>query len=202
MMGTARQPSRSSFVEWLRRATLKDPDAPPAPAAPTRSLEEARAASRSADDKERLIGLLAAPVAAAIALMTTSALIANDPPALLASGLPNKLHVSVGVYHELLLALLGLTMVMLATAWFRKRLYLGMAIALYGLALFNMHYWGFGIPFLMAGSWLIVRAYRLQREVRAAAGELPGASGYARSARVAGNKRYTPPTERRRTIKG
>ena len=187
MMGTARGRNGSPFVEWLRRNTLKDPDAaPPAPPATP---------ARVADDKERLTGLLAAPFAAAIGLITTSTLIANDPPALLANGAVNKLHVTVGIYHELLLALLALALVMIGSAWFRKRLPLAMSMALYGLALFNMHYWGFGIPYLLAGSWLLVRSYRAQR--LSASG--PGAAQRAPApSRPSGNKRYTPPVPARR----
>jgi len=194
MMGTARGRNGSAFVEWLRRSTLKDPDAPPParPAAPA-TLEEARAAARSADDKERLTGLLAAPFAAAIGLITTSTLIANDPPALLANGTINKLHVAIGVYHELLIALLGLALAMIVGAWFRKRLVLSISMALYGLALFNMHYWGFGIPYLLAGSWLLVRSYRAQRDLRAAVTHLGGGARSPLSSRPTGNKRYTPP---------
>ena len=73
---------------------------------------------------------------------------------------------------------------MLAFAWFRKRLYLGMVIALYGLAVFNLHYWGFGIPFVMAGAWLLVRAYRLQRDLRVATGDLPQSDRASRAAAV------------------
>ena len=41
-----------------------------------------------------------------------------------------------------------------------------MVMALYGLAVFNLHYWGFGVPFILAGAWLLVRAYRLQRDLQ------------------------------------
>jgi len=205
MMGTARSVGGYPFMDRLRRAMLKpvDPDAAPvAPAGPPPTVEEARAAVRSADDKERLIGLLAAPVAAGIALITTSTLIANDPPALLANGTLNKLHVSVGVYHELLIALMALAFVMIGSAWFRKRLFLGVSAALYGLALFNMHYWGFGIPYLMIGSWLLVRSYRAQRELKAAEAGLPGpgrgGAGGSPGYRPMSSKRYTPPTQARR----
>ena len=53
---------------------------------------------------------------------------------------------------------------MLATAWWRKRLYLGIVMALYGLTVFNLHYWGFGIPYLLCAGWWIVRAYRAGAE--------------------------------------
>jgi hypothetical protein len=91
----------------------------------------------------------------------------------------------------------------LATAWLRKRLALGIVMALFGLGIFNLRYWGFGIPFLMGGAWLLVRAYRLQQKLKAAGG---GQSGYSSSnGRLPSsggvlprpNKRYTPPTERR-----
>ena len=43
-------------------------------------LEELESQVRLANDKERLIGLLAAPVAAAIGIVVISTLIVNDPP--------------------------------------------------------------------------------------------------------------------------
>ena len=62
---------------------------------------------------------------------------------------------SVSLYHEVAAALVILSVVMLTTAMLRKRLYLGIVMALYGLTVFNLHYWGFGIPFIMAGAWLL-----------------------------------------------
>ena len=72
-------------------------------------------------------------------------------------------------------------------------------MALYGLAVFNLHYWGFGIPFILAGAWYLVRAYRLQRDLKEATGDVPGTrpgpvgawSDRRRATRP--NKRYTPP---------
>jgi hypothetical protein len=164
------------------------------------SLEELQAAVRSADDKERLIGLLAAPLAAIISILVTGALITNDPPALLKNGKVNKLHVSVTVYHDLAAVLLALSVLMLAMAWFRKRLFLGIVMALYGLAVFNLRYWGFGIPYVMCAAWLMIRSYRLQRSLREATGtDSPRSTGAPRRRTAAGSsrpgvsKRYTPP---------
>ncbi len=50
------------------------------------------------DDKERLIGLIVAPIAAAIAIMVTGALIGNDPAARLADGAVNTRHVNPSLY--------------------------------------------------------------------------------------------------------
>ena len=166
--------------------------------------EELAAAVRTADDKERLIGLLAAPLAAGIGLVVISALIANDPPQRLKSGRVNPAYVSVGLYHEVLIVLLALALGMLVAALLRKRLFMGLTMALYGLAVFNLHYWGFGIPFLIAGAWYLVRSYRLQRALREATGDAPRrpASGGGRAAPGGSgpraNKRYTPPRPPRR----
>ncbi len=194
---SARARERGALGDRLRAAFLKPPKpgaAPPASSAP-RSVEELEAASKYADDKERLIGLVAAPLAAAIGFLVIDALIANDPPARLADGGINKLHVSIGLYHELLLVLLGLSVLMLATALLRKRLFLGMGAALYGLAIFNLHWWGFGIPFILCAAWLLVRSYRLQRDLKEAKGDgrfsSSSAGGYG--ARPGTSKRYTPP---------
>ena len=111
-------------------------------------------------------------------------------------GLVNPQHVSVSLYHSLTLVLLGLAILMLVMGWLRKRLFLGIVMSLYGLAVFNLHYWGFGIPFILGGAWLLVRAYRAQRELRVATGDLPSrrAGGGPAVARPKANKRYTPPT--------
>jgi hypothetical protein len=179
----------------LRDAMLKP--APPGeasqPVPASQTLEQLQAAERYADDKERFLGLIAAPLAAAIGFLIANYLVDHDPPAL-KNGVANPLHQNVTTYHTLELALLVLAFVMLATAWYRKRLFLGMAMALYGLGVFNLHYWGFGVPFLLAGAWLLVRSYRAHQAVRTASGEGGGrgggASGYSRPR---ANKRYTPP---------
>jgi hypothetical protein len=119
--------------------------------------------SRDPLDRERLIGLVAAPVAAAIAFVVTAALVANDPATLLADGKPNPLHVAVSHYQDTLLVLLALSILILVMALWRKRLYLGMVAALYGVTLFNLRYYGFALPFVLGGAWLIVRAYRDHR---------------------------------------
>lgn len=152
-----------------------------------------------ADDRERGIGLLAAPISGAIGVVVTSTLISNDPP----ESSPH--HVAVAVYHELLIVLMVLALGMLVFSMLRRRLLLGVVMALFGLTLFNMHYWGFGIPYLIAGSWYLVRSYRMQREWREANGEAgpsgtrpaTGRSGPP-SARPGASGRYTPPTARRR----
>jgi hypothetical protein len=166
------------------------------------TVEELQLAVRYANDKERLIGLLAAPFAAAIGLLIGNALIAHDPAARLANGSVNKLHVSVGLYDEAMLALVALAVVMLITAFFRKRLYLAIVLALYGLTVFNLHYWGFGIPYLAVGAWMLVRVYRLQKALREATGDTPRygqsrpGNGTPYSSRPRANRRYTPPTSR------
>ncbi len=163
-------------------------------------MGELEAAVRSADDKERLIGLIAAPLAAGIGMLVISALVTNDPAARLKDGRLNSLHVNPAIYHDLLIVLLVLSVAMLAAAWSRKRLYLGVVTALYGLAIFNLHYWGFGVPFIMVAAWLLVRSYRLQRDLRAAAGEPAGGRSHRAGTPARGrgpqSRRYTPPPTR------
>lgn len=188
-----RRSDRDPLGERMRSAVLKDPAAAgrEAAAGPT-TVEEIEAAIKRADDKERLVGLLLAPVAAAIGLVVTASLIANDPSSRLADGLVNPKHVSTSLYTELGAVALVLALLMLVMAWYRKRLYLGIVMALYGLSIFNLHFWGFGIPYIIAGAWLLVRAYRLQQQLKLAkgggGGTFPGSAGP--------NKRYTPPTRR------
>ena len=195
-----RRPDAVPLSDRMSSTFLKPPKpgAAPADVVPD-SVEELEATIKYANDKERIIGLIAAPVAAAIGFIITTVLISNDPAPLLADGKPNKLHVSVGLYHEVLIALLALSVVMMITALLRKRLFLGIVTALFGLTVFNLHYWGFGVPFLMCGSWLLVRSYRLQRALREATGDVqPRSGGGARAtgsgSRPRANKRYTPPT--------
>ena len=132
------------------------------------SAAELEAEIRSANDQERFIGLVAAPLAAAIAILVIGSLIANDTVARLKHGQVDTLHYSLSLYRDLGGVLIALSILMLVTAVWRKRLYLGIVTALYGLAIFNLHYWGFGVPFIMVSAWLLVRAYRLQRDLHEA----------------------------------
>jgi hypothetical protein len=163
------------------------------------TIPELEAAIKRADDKERAIGLVAAPVAAAIVFLVMATLVHNDPSALLSNGLANPRHVNPNIYTELGLVTLALALVMLAGAWFRKRLVVGIASALYGLSFFNLHYWGFGVPYIIIGSWYMVRAYRLSQKLKLA--RLADATNYGPGGSEARpNKRYTPPTAPPRRI--
>jgi hypothetical protein len=156
--------------------------------APT-TVPEIEAKIKRADDKERLIGLLAAPVAALIGLLVTGGLIASDPKV-------GAKHVAPSTYVELGAVTLALALVMLGTAWFRKRTFLGIAMALYGLSLFNLRWWLFGIPYIIGGSWYLVRAYRLSERLKFAKAAEGGATGTANGLgppRPQQSKRYTPP---------
>jgi uncharacterized membrane protein len=160
------------------------------------TIPEIEAAIKQANDKERLIGLLAAPVAAAIGLLITASLVANDPKAHYANGQIDKLHANPSTYVAFGAVAMVLALVMLGAAWFRKRLVLGIATALYGLSIFNLHFWGFGIPFIMIGAWYLVRAYRLSEKLKHAKTDegAGGATGYRPPAtRPQPSKRYTPP---------
>ena len=149
---------------------------------------EIEAAAKRSNDKERLVGLLVSPVAAAIGFLVTTALVANDPK------LPDPHHVNPNQYTEFGLLAMALSLAMLGTAWFRKRTFFGIASAMYGLSLFNLHYWGFGVPYILIGSWYLVRAYRLAEKLKAVrAGDITSPRTAVK--RTGGpNKRYTPPT--------
>jgi hypothetical protein len=187
--------SKEPIIDRLKRAILKPaPEAPlgkdeEAQPAPAPTVEELQDQLKAADDKERAVGLIAAPLAGGIGILVISALISKDPAA------PSRLHVNVSTYHELTGVLVVLALLMIVMALLRKRLYLGIVLALYGLAIFNLHYWGFGVPFLLAGAWLLVRAYRLQRDVKEATGGGSRTGSTADGAsRPTPSKRYTPPT--------
>ena len=98
-----RDPDGPSLGERLRRAFIKpvDPGAAVATKATParRPVADIEADLRAANDKERLVGLLAAPLAGIIGILVTNDLIVHDPPARV-RGHANKLHVSVSVYHN------------------------------------------------------------------------------------------------------
>jgi hypothetical protein len=191
---------RPSFKERLSKALLKPP--PPKPEGDDgkpASVEELESAVSTMDDKERLIGLIVAPIAAAIAITVTGALIGNDPAARLADGAVNTRHVNPSLYAEVGAVLLVMSVLVLVFSLLRKRLFVGIVTALYGLAIFNLHYWGFGVPFLLVGAWYLVTAYRLQRDLKEATADGSGgtrrpARGSPSASRPQPSKRYTPPT--------
>jgi len=184
-----RDDTERSFGQRVIGVFVKDAPEKPDPAATPVTVTELEGLSAHADDKERLIGLLAAPIAAMIGLVVSASLIANDPKRLLANGQVNKLYVNPSLYAEIGGVAVVLAVVMLAMAWYRKRLYLGITMALYGLSIFNLHFWGFGVPYIMVGAWLLVRAYRYQSQLKLARTKDASRIGPARA-----NKRYTPPS--------
>ncbi|HTT87846.1 MAG TPA: hypothetical protein VMF60_10790, partial [Acidimicrobiales bacterium] len=184
---------KAPLAERLRDAMVKPvgAEAPSQPATarkPTRA-EDIEAELRSATDNERLLGMLAAPFAAVIGFI-----VANTNPN----------HVSEGLKHEDELVMLGLSLLILLTAVLRKRLFLAIALALFGLTSFDLHLWGFAIPYILGAAWLLVRSYRLQRELKAAGSATAprpraGGKGIPYSARARASKRYTPPTPPKRS---
>ncbi len=156
---------------------------------PARPVEEIQEDLRSSNDKERTIGLVVAPVAAIVGLTISTASINHA----------RTLHQSVHVYEELTYLLFGLAALILVASLLRKRLFQGITIALFGLAVFQLHYTyvGFAAPFILVGAWYMVRSYRLQQELKRSDADV----GVARrsvspsgGSRPRANKRYTPPT--------
>ena len=178
----AADPDKPTLSERFTRLVLKADSRPEAEVeGPPETVEELEEAVAHADDKERLIGLAAAPLAGLIAILVVSTLGSK-------SAKPTST-----VDSSLTLVLFGLAFIMLGSAWFRKRMFLGVACALYGLSIFNLHYWGFGVPFLLIGSWYLVRAYRLSQKLKLAKeDDGPSAAG-GPARRAQPNKRYTPP---------
>jgi hypothetical protein len=186
---------KARLVDRLRNAALKDED-PKAAAQPRGAYElsgeDLEIEEKRANDKERAIGLLAGPLATIITFLVVHTLVVNDPSASLSDGAVNKLHVSLSTYSHLFLVLIILSFGITGMALWRKRLYMGIVTSLYGLAIFNLHYWGFGVPFVMVGAWYLVRTYRLHRKLKEAT-----AGGPSVTSRSTSNKRYTPPTRSR-----
>ena len=188
-----------TFFQRLRYTMVKPDDSGKVKEEePQMSREELEATIARADDKERNIGLVAAPVGAIVALIISSDLIHH-------AQLTGQ---STSEYQTLTFVLLGMAVLLLVTSWLRKRFFIGVVMALFGLGIFNLHYWGFGVPFLMGGAWYLVRAWRLQSKLKLAGGgskqsygppnsrvssnRLPSAGGVLPRP----NKRYTPPTEK------
>jgi hypothetical protein len=175
---------------WQRlKYTVVQPDAIESDktVADDRTVEELQEAIGRSDDKERAIGLIAAPLAALVGIIISSATIQNA----------KNTHQSTTVYVELTYVILGMAVLILVSSLLRKRLFQGVTMALYGLAVFNLRFWGFGVPFLLAGAWYLVRAYRLQQALkRAEAAEgptRPKGTTTQSAPRPRRNKRYTPP---------
>ena len=120
----------------------------------------------------------------------------SDPPAHLADGAVDKLHVNPSDYAWLLLVLLILSFGMSAMSLWRKRIPLGIFTALYGLSVFNLGYFGFGVPFILVAAWYLVRAYRLRRNLKESTAEEPPAA----TDRPTSNKRYTPPSSSQKRL--
>jgi hypothetical protein len=188
-----------TFFQRLRYTMVKpDDDGNVKQDEPQLSREELEATIARADDKERNIGLVAAPIGAIVTLFVSADLIHHA----------QQTGQSTSTFQALTFVLLGMAVLILVASWLRKRLILGIVLALFGLGIFNLKYWGFGLPFLLAGSWYLVRAWRLNSKLKLAGGgsgrsygppnskvapnRLPSAGGVLPRP----NKRYTPPTEK------
>ncbi len=135
------------MTRWERlKYSVVQPDDDPSDKASDRSAEEVGAIIARADDKERAVGLIAGPVSAAISFIVITALIDRNSVA------GAKHFTPASTYHELLLVLLGLGVLILVTALLRKRLFLAISMALYGIALFQLGWLGFAVPFVLGGA--------------------------------------------------
>src|ERR1700722_16136054 len=184
---------RMTFWQRLKYSMVRPDDDPKeVKEVEIRPVDEIQAEIARSNDKERAIGLVAAPVAAFVGLIIGDASVNYA-----------KTHnLSTSVYDDLIFVLLGLAVLILLTSWLRKRMFQGITLALYGLAIFQLHYtyFGFAAPFLLAGSWYLIRAWRLQQELKKAEAAGPqaprpkGAPTSTAAPRPRRNKRYTPPS--------
>ncbi len=113
----ADDPDKPSLSERLTRLFLKAETGGERPDPYPTSVEGLEEAIARADDKERLIGLIAAPLAGGIGLLVAQSLAAHGTTKAASS-----------TSQVLAISLLVLAAAMLASAWFRKRLYLGIAM--------------------------------------------------------------------------
>ena len=94
---------------------------------------------------------------------------------------------------------------MVVTALFRKRTYCGAATAFFGLAIFNLHYWGFGLPFIAGGAWLLSHSWRINQRLKLArrrgpaTGVGPGRGDRGRRWPAVAQQAVYPPTAPKRT---
>jgi hypothetical protein len=184
--------------ERLKYAMVKpdDGDTRTASAPDERSADELKEAIRFADDRERAVGLIAGPVSALISFIVIGADISRNS----ATTTAPKNFVPASTYHWVLFVFLALAAVILASAWWRKRMALAISLALYGVGLFQLGWLGFAVPFVLAGAWYLVRAFRLQQALKKAEAEEAGPVrsttrvGNGSKPRARANRRYTPPT--------
>ena len=107
---------------------------------------------------------------------------------------------AASTYHWVLLVFLALSLIILLSAWWRKRMAMAITLALFGVGLFQLGWLGFAVPFVLAGAWYLVRAFRLQQAFKKAESEEAGPTrSNARTRngskpRTRANRRYTPPT--------
>lgn len=179
--------SRMSWWNRLRYPNVQAPDDDDP--GDDRTIEDIRADIRYSNDKERTIGLVAAPIAAIVGIAISSASL----------DYARAHHESLTVYDELTYVLLGLAVLILIASLLRRRLFQGITLALFGVAVFQLHYSyvGFAAPFVLAGAWYLIRAYRLQQELKNAevqTGPKRARNGPSNGARPRPSKRYTPPT--------
>jgi len=175
-------PKMSLWERFRYAVVVPDDDTPSkkSAAAPARSVEEIQAEVKSTSEKERAIGLIVAPLGAAVGFVIIDALTHHGKS-------PGS------TYETLFVVVVALSALIMAGALLRKRMILGVGTTLVGLDVFNLHYWGFGVPFVMVGAWYLVRSYRLGQELKAAGGGPSRSSGAAKPGRPRANKRYTPP---------
>ena len=184
-----------TWWERLKYAMVKPDDSEPkSVATDDRSAAELDATIKTADDRERAVGLIAAPISALVSFLVIGADISKNSSVTTAP----KNFVPASTYHWVLLVFIGLAAIMLASAWWRKRMVLAITLALYGVGLFQLGWLGFAVPFVLAGAWYLVRAFRLQQAFKKAEAEEGGPARPAARAtngpRPRANRRYTPPT--------
>ncbi len=154
---------RLSLWERMKYTLVRPDDEPSERSSPADDRHGRRApgAIHRSDDKERAIGLWRRRSPPSSASLSVTRSINNarthhqsvEPPT---SGSP--------------IVLLGLAVLILVSSLLRKRLFQGITLALFGLAVFQLHYTyiGFAAPFILAGAWYLVRAYRLQQALKQA----------------------------------
>lgn len=184
-----------TWWERLKYSMVRPDDDGPAPAATDdRSAAELDATIKRADDRERAVGLIAAPISALISFIVIGSDINKNSSATTAP----KDFVPASTYHWVLLVFLGLAVIMMVSAWLRKRMILAIVLALYGVGLFQLGWLGFAVPFVLAGAWYLVRAFRLQQAFKKAetdeGGPARSAARATNGSRPRANRRYTPPT--------
>jgi hypothetical protein len=134
---------------------------------------------RRIDDRERLIGLIAGPLGAVVAVILMFHALAINP------AVHHKGHIAPSITEAYGIVGVFLGAIVVVAAFLRRRSFLGFTLLFMGISLGIV----FAIPFWIVGVWLLFRATRFQKELSELTGQptrgwLGGSAGSRGTARA------------------